>query len=205
MPLYKTIAIDTSSKIYIWQITERISALKKGLRLNISADQKLKKIKFKKHKKQFLAMQQLLKFLGLNSYYLSYDTNGKPFLSNGQHIAISHSGNYAVLAISNKNIGIDIEKKQTKLKRIASKFIGTEVDFITKKDELTFLTKIWTAKEALYKLKNRKGLSFKKQIQIQAFEVNASQTNALLKANNTTKTYQIYYYSLEKYILAFAI
>jgi phosphopantetheinyl transferase len=205
MPLYKTISIDTTSKIYIWHITEGISDLKKGLRLNISAHQKLKKINYKNHKKQFLATQQLLEYLGLNSYYLSYDSNGKPFLSNGKHIAISHSGDYAVLAISNQNIGVDIEKKQTKLKRIASKFIGAEADFITKKDELTFLTKIWTAKEALYKLKNKKGLSFKKQIEIQAFKVNASKTNALLKINNTAKTYQIHYYSLEKYILAFAI
>lgn len=204
MPLYKTISVKTATKIYVWKITESVSVLKKGLRLNISARQKFKKLQSKQHKKQFLATQQLLQFIGLNSYYLSYNEAGKPFLSNGKYIAISHSGDYAVLAISNTNIGVDIEKKQDKLKRIASKFIATETSFINAKDKLTFLAKIWTAKEALYKLKSIKGLSFKKQLEIAAFEVAASQTDAFVKLN-TTEKYTIYYYSIEKYILALAI
>jgi len=204
MPLYKTICVKSATKIYIWKISESVSNLKKGLRLNISARQKLKKLKSKEHKKQFLATQQLLQFIGLNSYYLYYNEDGKPFLSNGQHIAISHSGDYSVLAIANQNIGIDIEKKQVKLKRIASKFVGVEKQFITTKDELTFLTKIWTAKEALYKLKSIKGLSFKNNILLSPFDATASQTDALVKLKMNEK-YKIHYYSLEKYILALAI
>ena len=205
MPLFKTIHVQSATKIYIWKISESVSNLKKGLRLNISARQKFKKLKSKEHKKQFLATQQLLQFIGLNSYYLYYNEEGKPFLSNGQHIAISHSGDYAVLAIANQNIGVDIEKKQVKLKRIASKFVGIEKQFITAKDELLFLTKIWTAKEALYKLKNIKGLSFKQSIALLPFKANTSQADALLKYNKQEEKYKIHYYSLEKYILALAI
>jgi len=205
MPLYKTIALESHSKIFIWKITESAKSLKKGLRLNISAKQKLKKIKHNTHKKQFLATQQLLQYIGLNSYYLSYNEVGKPFLSNGQFISISHSASYAIIAISSKNIGVDIEVKNKKLKVIAPKFIGSEVFYSTSDDELTFLAKIWTAKEALYKLKGKKGLSFKENIHIQEFEAKATQTTALLKQQNQEESYEIYYYSLENFILALAI
>ncbi len=203
MPFLKKIIHQADTLIYIWQITETISTLKKELRLNISSKQKYKSIRTKAHKKQFLATQQLLQLAGLNSYYLYYDKNGKPFLNNGLYISISHSNDYAVLAISKKNIGIDIEKKQTKLQRVAPKFIGSEKAFIT--NDLVYLTKIWTAKEAIYKLKNHKGLSFKKNIHINPFLKDEMHTKGIISIDNKEELLKIYYFNFENSILALAI
>ena len=204
MPFLKKIIHQADTLIYIWQITETISTLKKELRLNISSKQKYKSIRTKAHKKQFLATQQLLQLAGLNSYYLYYDKNGKPFLNNGLYISISHSNDYAVLAISKKNIGVDIEQKQTKLQRVAPKFIGSEKAFITTND-LVYLTKIWTAKEAIYKLKNHKGLSFKKNIHINPFLKDEMHTKGIISIDNKEELLKIYYFNFENSILALAI
>ena len=203
MPFLKKIIHQADTTIYIWQITETISTLKKELRLNISSKQKYKFLRTKAHKKQFLATQQLLQLAGLNSYYLYYDKNGKPFLNNGLYISISHSNDYAVLAISKKNIGVDIEQKQAKLQRVASKFIGSENKFITTND-LVYLTKIWTAKEAIYKLKNHKGLSFKKNIHIKSFLKDEMHTKGIISIDNK-ELLKIYYFNFENSILALAI
>lgn len=204
MSFLKKIIHQADTSIYIWQITETTSVLKKGLRLNISAKQKYKTLKTKAHKKQFLATQQLLQLAGLNSYYLYYNKNGKPFLKTDLHIAISHSYNYAIIALSKKNIGIDIERKQAKLQRIATKFIGSEKVFISA-NNLDYLTKIWTAKEAIYKLKDHKGLSFKENIHLKPFSVEDKHTLATVQLLDKEESVKIYYFNFENSILALAI
>ena len=50
----------------------------------------------------------------------------KPNLKDGKNISISHSFDYSVIIVSDKIIGIDIEKQRDKIKRISSRFIGRE-------------------------------------------------------------------------------
>lgn len=86
-------------------------------------------------------------------YTIVYNKNGKPYLNNINNIyfSISHSDKYLVIAISNKKIGVDIEK----IKKYNTK-INDFLNIIPKNEEEFF--EYWTKKEALIKLK---GLSLK--------------------------------------------
>ncbi len=87
-----------------------------------------------------------------------YGEHGKPYFANyNVHFNASHSGNYTVVALSDKPIGIDIE--------IIRDFSASAANKILNQDEKTYIMQddihenrnrrffeIWTAKEAYLKL-----------------------------------------------------
>lgn len=60
---------------------------------------------------------------------LCYKENGAPYILNAdEKISISHSQNYFVLAISNQNVGVDIECiKERAFESIARKFLDDDI------------------------------------------------------------------------------
>ena len=82
---------------------------------------------------------------------MSYSEHGKPFFEHGKHFSISHSGKFAVLAVSEGNIGIDIETKVSSDERVARRCFTEEEQAFAKLSTENFL-RIWTAKEAVLKL-----------------------------------------------------
>lgn len=94
---------------------------------------------------------------------------GKPYIKNSKlFISISHSGDFVCAAVSEKNIGIDIEVIKERDLKITKK-LCTEIDeeFINESENtLLAFYKIWTAKEAYFKmlgsgLTNLKSISYK--------------------------------------------
>lgn len=77
---------------------------------------------------------------------------GKPELAEGPHFNLSHSGEYAVLAVSEESIGVDIEKIASFPKKIAARcFTKAENEWLLGRDEEAAFYKIWTAKESVMK------------------------------------------------------
>lgn len=88
---------------------------------------------------------------------IRYTEEGKPYLENGPYFSISHSGNLAVCAVSDENIGVDIERvSRFKNARVARKvLIETENECFRKLSGASaarYLADRWTAKEAISKL-----------------------------------------------------
>ncbi len=127
----------------------------------------------RKDKKRSLLARILLKNLLAeeNIPYVSIELaeNKKPFLSGSNYfISLSHSGNFAVCAVSERAVGIDIEQikpvKTALVKRVCTKeeedYIFEKVhpkeDIITDPDTLERFFRVWTAKEAYFKKKNEK-------------------------------------------------
>ncbi|MBQ2795953.1 MAG: 4'-phosphopantetheinyl transferase superfamily protein [Oscillospiraceae bacterium] len=82
---------------------------------------------------------------------IKYNEHGKPYFEHGACFNISHSKNYAVLAVSGDNIGIDVEEREAPDIAVAKRcFTKEEFDF-AKQSTQSFL-RIWTAKEAVLKL-----------------------------------------------------
>ncbi len=81
---------------------------------------------------------------------LCHDDAGAPFLQGGgdTHISVSHSRGYAVLAVSQHRIGVDMEEyaRKTQLERVSARFVRPD-------DNLSIgsLLAAWTAKEAVFK------------------------------------------------------
>lgn len=89
---------------------------------------------------------------------IKYNEHGKPYFEHGKYFSVSHSGNIAVLAVSDDEIGIDIERLRKPNERIIRRcFTEAEAEFAEKSNQN--FTRIWTEKEAVLKLLG-KGLAF---------------------------------------------
>lgn len=90
---------------------------------------------------------------------LAHHPSGAPFLPQHPEISISIShavGVVAVLLASNiYRLGVDVEQRRPQLLRVQAKYLhGDELPMLLPciPDELTALTLLWSAKEALFKL-----------------------------------------------------
>lgn len=95
-----------------------------------------------------------------------YSESRKPFLKKelNTFISISHSKYYCALGSSSNEIGIDIEEMSTRVERIASRFVNSDEERFVSDQKILDLTKLWTMKEAMFKLNNRTGIQFKSEL-----------------------------------------
>jgi phosphopantetheinyl transferase len=96
----------------------------------------------------------LRRFCGVtDDSLLAYGRNGKPYLTDGSlHFNLSHSGEYAVLAVAGSDVGVDIEKITSYEKAVAARcFTPAEQEWMmTQGTDSAFFT-LWTAKESVMK------------------------------------------------------
>ncbi len=96
----------------------------------------------------------LKKYYGIDSFSYRYGEGGKPYLENSDiYFSISHSGNYVVCCISEKEIGCDIEKIKDYNPKVGKRFFtGKEAELLENKDtEDIFFARLWTLKESILK------------------------------------------------------
>lgn len=168
MPLYKDLS-DDIAQILIWEFDEN-EELDSDLLLEPENQAKI--LGYHPNKiSEFLMVRKMLKVL-LPNHKILYRENGEPYLfPQDFHISISHSYPLAALAISKKKVGIDLEKRKEKIKKIRHKFILHEDAYIDNSEEVDFLTAIWCVKEALYKIHHSKHWSLKKHYDVLPFEL----------------------------------
>jgi phosphopantetheinyl transferase len=119
-------------------------------------------------KVEFLGVRRLRNESKLPSP-IFYTEARKPYLDQklNAFISISHSKNFCAFGFSSHEIGIDIEEMSPRIERIASRFVSSvEMSFISE-DKILDLTKLWTMKEAMFKLNNRTGIEFKSELIIE--------------------------------------
>lgn len=206
MPLLKIIDHSPETQIFVWKITEKLTDLKTTIELKPESAARLQGMQSEVHQKAFLCVRHLLLLAGYLDVDLWYDDSGKPHLSDGKYISISHSHDLACLIISHQKVGIDVELQRDKILKIANKFIDFQkMNFITNSAEnLIVLTHIWGAKEAIFKIQNQKGISFKDHIQVAAFQKNDLKTKAVLEFENTTTRFDVYVQEVENFCLVYA-
>lgn len=206
MPLFKIIPINETTSIFLWKITEDYNELFRNVSLKDTSLSRLEKMKSESHKKGFLSVRKLLQYSGYNDFDLFYDESGKPHLQDGKHISISHSFDFAALALSNENIGIDIEQVKEKVLRIAPRFMETwHLENLTQQDQMKKATVIWGTKEAIFKVKNEVGISFPDHIFEKAFSLSEKKCQAELRFNAREEHFNIYFEEVENYMIVCAL
>lgn len=185
------------TQLYIWQISESVEQLKKMFpKEKTLGEAKMVSVS---HKLQYWAKQIILHRYNL-AEQLVYLSSGKPVCKNGKFISISHSGEYVVVAVSDEPLGVDIERKNPKLQRIATRFRHIDDVVPHVEDSLTQLQFLWTAKESIYKLAGIIGLSFKQDIRLMKFSPDNTRATALLKKQEAV---DLFYYKLDpEYLLS---
>ena len=200
MPFLKDFIINRDTKIKLWEVN--LGELDyQGL-----DEYDLRLIKSKKNKlakEQFLAVRKILK-LENPSYKIRYNESGKPSINSDLNISISHSNFMAAVVLSGyAKTGIDIELKESKVISIQDKFLNESEKLRTKyKSDIVYLTKIWTAKESIYKALGIKGISFSDNIIIKKISNNKGE-GSYLKGKEKIKC-NLIFFSIDDYILCYA-
>ncbi|QKX04474.1 4'-phosphopantetheinyl transferase superfamily protein [Aquimarina sp. TRL1] len=206
MPLYKTITVNNHTKVLIWKIDESFDFLSKDVVLTPHCQQRVDDMKSDIHRRGFMSIRHLLAVVGYTDFDLYYDASGKPNLKDGKQISITHSFEFSGIIISDKPVGIDIEKQRDKIQRIARKFINYESSFVEQQLYKTrVLTVIWGAKESLYKLYATPGLSFEQHIQIAPFDFDAYATVGKIAYKGEESDYTVRYLEFEGFTCVFTL
>ena len=175
--------------IYFWKLEENSEDLLKDIVLSSSDLFIFNSLKIEKKRLEFLY----------------YKKNGKPCLSNGYFISITHSFPFVVLAIAEKEIGIDIEKCTPRILNLASRFTDWQPLFsVDETDKILAFTQIWTIKEALFKIGNIPELDFNKNLIIEDFQPKFQYQKAQIIYEDNLKKYQIHTEFLEDFVWSLA-
>jgi len=208
MPLYKILKIRPSIKVYIWKVTESETELSKGVVLTEHCQTRMEGMKSELHRRAFLSIRHLMAEAGYVDDDLYYDEVGKPHLTDGKKISITHSNNFTGIIVGEtEEVGIDIEKQRDKILRIAHKFTPIEeYRTIANTDALIRkLTIVWGCKEALYKIYAEPGLSFIHHIKVKDFAFDESATTAEILYHGDSSFYDIEFLEFEDFTCVYAV
>jgi len=205
MPLHKIIHINETTTAFFWHITEDVTSLFRAVSLQDTSLFRLEGMKSSAHQKGFLAVRMLLQHLGYTDYDLTYDEAGKPNLSDGNHISISHSHEFSCICISDELMGIDLEKLKEKTLKIAPRFMEVKhLVSLSVFEQMEKATVIWGVKESIFKIKNEKGISFPEHIFEDEFDLKDGKCTAKLHFNKQIEKFNIQFYKVEDYIFVCA-
>ncbi len=100
-----------------------------------------------------MVRRALSEISGIKTDEISFSTNefGKPYAENADvQFSVSHSGDAVICAVSDKPVGVDIEKIRDVSFKTAERFAtAEELEYIGENAERFF--EIWTLKEAYFK------------------------------------------------------
>lgn len=187
--------------LYLWKITEEFNDLFREVKLKDVSLARLEGMKSESHQKGFMAVRMLLQHLGYSDFDLYYDDFGKPHLKDGTHLSISHSNGFSGIALSDKNVGLDIEELKPKTLKIASRFMDvSHLEGLSEAEQTKKATIIWGIKETVFKIKNEVGISFPDHISEKPFVFDDKKTTAKLEFNNQTDYFDAVFDQVEDYI-----
>ena len=196
MPLLKTIQCNETTKLLIWEITESFEELLSKVVLKEKTQRRLDGMKSQLHQRAFLSVRMLIQEMGFTDKDLHYDEFGKPYFDCHNYISITHSYHFAAIIISHETVGIDMELQREKIRKIADKFVDTEFEYLNpnvSEEYIKKLTVIWGAKEAIFKIRNEKGISFKDHIRVGDFSLDKKETQASLHFDDLIKDFNVHY------------
>ena len=81
--------------------------------------------------------------------------------------------------MGNRLLGVDIELHRPQIERIAKKFAHKEEEgHLLKTNPVAWLTRLWTAKEAIYKAMRQPGISLAEEIVVAPFTLSDKEGTA---------------------------
>ncbi len=116
------------------------------------------------NRKQEFIQTRRLRNETIGNAEILYNEAGKPLLTDSDDfISISHSQSYIGILKAPFNVGLDIEEVNERILKIRKRFLNDEEQVLFG-SSIENLTIAWTLKEAMFKLNERKGIDFRKEL-----------------------------------------
>lgn len=202
MPLFLNEEIFPDVRLGIWAISESSDdfwALSPYVESSRSEFNAL--YKSEQRKCEVLAVRLLIKEIIGDNVQLLHQDNGKPYLSSGMNISISHTRGFAVIIVSHsKQVSVDIEYFSNRIERIRSKFMRDDENASSQVKLLMH----WCAKETMYKLFSEDNLTFNK---MQLLSVDGNDSTGIITAKNIfrNRNVSVYYRTFCNCLLTYAV
>lgn len=202
MPLFLNEEIFPDVRLGIWAISESSDdfwALSPYVESSRSEFNAL--YKSEQRNCEVLAVRLLVKEIIGDNVQLLHQDNGKPYLSSGMNISISHTRGFAVIIVSHsKQVSVDIEYFSNRIERIRSKFMRDDENASSQVKLLMH----WCAKETMYKLFPEDDLTFNK---MQLLSVDGNDSTGIITAKNIfrNRNVSVYYRTFCNCLLTYAV
>jgi phosphopantetheinyl transferase len=197
--------LNEFSILGVWKIEEDLNTLLDLALLDNDEKKKYKGFSSNSRKLEFLSVRALLSELIGREAKIVYNKNNKPFLKDGSRfISISHSHKLtAILLSTNEKVGIDLEYMSSNIAALAFKFINRKEKITKEKEERRYHLYIhWCAKEALYKICDKEGISIRNSITIEPFIVKESgEIKGQVHTTKINETFDLYYSKYDNYAI----
>ena len=207
MPLDEIRHLPNQVSIAIWEISERDAYFLDRLDLT-DVESKAIQVMKGRRKTEWLASRWLWQILAqdLDHGPLVKDKYGKPCIDGSSwQMSISHTQTHAAVITAPFLVGIDIQKRVSKISRIAPKFLSDNelVQVELSAVPLDHLHVYWGAKECLYKAHGRRKIDFKKNLKVKSFNLESGYTTGFLDLE-IQRHFEIRYELKERFVLVYA-
>jgi 4'-phosphopantetheinyl transferase len=197
--------LNEFSVLGVWKIEEDLDTLLNLVVLDNDEKKRYKVFSSNSRKLEFLSVRALLSELLGKEARIVYNKNNKPFLKDGSmFISISHSHKLtAILLSTNEKVGIDLEYMSTNIAAIAFKFLNRKEKVTKELDDRKYHLYIhWCAKEALYKICDKEGISIRKNLTIEPFKVKESgEIKGQVRTDKINESFDLYYSKYDNYAI----
>jgi len=195
--------LNEYSTLGVWKIEEELPVLLKDVTLSTEDVKKYGNFRSTSRKLEFLSVRALLAELLGPEARIVYNKNNKPFLKDGSHfISISHSNKLtAILLSTNEKVGIDLEYMSSNISTLAFKFLNRNEKITKERESKKYhLYLHWCAKEALYKICDKEGISLRNNITIEPFELKESgEITGKVHTSKINETFDLFYTRYDNY------
>jgi 4'-phosphopantetheinyl transferase len=197
--------LNEFSILGVWKIEEDLANLLDIIVLDNDEKKKYERFSSNSRKLEFLSVRALLSELIGKEARIVYNKNNKPFLKDGSRfISISHSHKLtAILLSTNEKVGIDLEFMSSNIAALAFKFLNRKEKVTKDHDNRKYHLYIhWCAKEALYKICDKEGISIRKNITIEPFTVKESgEIKGQVHTDKINESFDLYYSKYDNYAI----
>lgn len=121
---------------------------------------KLQSLNHPSRRREFVATR-VLRTIHFGNEPILYSKIGAPHVEGEGFISISHANHVVGMAYCQSfHVGLDLEPIHEKVMKVKHKFLSDEEKILTDTDSVEEMIKVWSGKEALYKLAGRKEIVF---------------------------------------------
>ncbi|MCE5346384.1 MAG: 4'-phosphopantetheinyl transferase superfamily protein [Bacteroidales bacterium] len=197
--------LNEFSILGVWKIEEDLDTLLDLVVLDNDEKKKYKGFSSSSRKLEFLSVRALLSELIGKEAKIVYNKNNKPFIKDGSRfISISHSHKLTAILLSTKErVGIDLEYMSTNIAAIAFKFLNRKEKIAKEHEDRKYHLYIhWCAKEAIYKICDKEGISIQKNITIEPFKLQESgEIKGHVRTDKINESFNLFYSKYDNYAI----